>query len=443
MLHCKSGARWAEALAIVKNAGFTDAVHVGGGVAVVGQPGSIPRSRLTGACPGALQKKKGGGGGEKKKKKKKKKKGATGSRSCSTLRRAHPTYEVNATRAGRRVEIARAGGRRGERGDQDGYAVSTAGSWRAGSSRWWSTPRTPRRWVGPAASMPGGPSPPGDPARRRGDRGTAIAELQRLPGPAPGPEAELWMGAHPSAPSGIDEAGSDAGRGDRRRSPAARSGECVARFGRRLPFLLKVLSAKKALSIQVHPSRAQARAGCAAETSGDSRRATRPGTNATTCPNRSPVRADRFEVWPACAPRRTPPRLRALAVAQLSRSRPDWPAAAAGTAMADALGSVLGGQPAALVAAVRRRGRGAGRRGPRPNADACAADRAGSPGPRRTPAGRALLIRYEVLQPGEAVFMPAAGARLPAGHRHRTACQFKRPCQGRAHSASTSMCLNC
>jgi sulfur-carrier protein adenylyltransferase/sulfurtransferase len=32
VLHCKSGVRSAEALAIVKNAGFTDAVHVGGGV---------------------------------------------------------------------------------------------------------------------------------------------------------------------------------------------------------------------------------------------------------------------------------------------------------------------------------------------------------------------------------------------------------------------------
>ena len=41
--------------------------------------------------------------------------------------------------------------------------------------------------------------------------------------------------------------------------------ECAARFGGRLPFLLKVLSAEKALSIQVHPSRAQAEAGYAAE----------------------------------------------------------------------------------------------------------------------------------------------------------------------------------
>jgi sulfur-carrier protein adenylyltransferase/sulfurtransferase len=32
VLHCKSGARSAEALAVVKNAGFGDAVHVGGGI---------------------------------------------------------------------------------------------------------------------------------------------------------------------------------------------------------------------------------------------------------------------------------------------------------------------------------------------------------------------------------------------------------------------------
>ena len=37
------------------------------------------------------------------------------------------------------------------------------------------------------------------------------------------------------------------------------------RFGGRLPFLLKVLAAEKALSIQVHPSRAQAEAGFLAE----------------------------------------------------------------------------------------------------------------------------------------------------------------------------------
>jgi len=32
VLHCKSGARSAEALAVLKGAGFADAVHVGGGI---------------------------------------------------------------------------------------------------------------------------------------------------------------------------------------------------------------------------------------------------------------------------------------------------------------------------------------------------------------------------------------------------------------------------
>jgi adenylyltransferase/sulfurtransferase len=32
VLHCKSGVRSAEVLAVVKNAGFKDAIHVGGGV---------------------------------------------------------------------------------------------------------------------------------------------------------------------------------------------------------------------------------------------------------------------------------------------------------------------------------------------------------------------------------------------------------------------------
>ena len=38
VLHCKTGVRSAEALAVVKGAGFADAVHVGGGVVGLGQP---------------------------------------------------------------------------------------------------------------------------------------------------------------------------------------------------------------------------------------------------------------------------------------------------------------------------------------------------------------------------------------------------------------------
>src|SRR5262252_3790746 len=99
---------------------------------------------------------------------------------------------------------------------------------------------------------------------------TAIAELQGRPVPAPGPEAELWMGAHPSAPSGVDRNGAGPDEATLDALIAAAPGrelgaQCAAAFGGRLPFLLKVLSAEKALSIQVHPSRAQAQAGFAAE----------------------------------------------------------------------------------------------------------------------------------------------------------------------------------
>src|ERR1700730_5642103 len=96
---------------------------------------------------------------------------------------------------------------------------------------------------------------------------TVIAELQGRPAPTAKPEAELWMGAHPSAPSGVERAGArttlDAALAA---DPAVELGpRSAARFGGRLPFLLKVLAAETALSIQVHPSRRQAEAGFLAE----------------------------------------------------------------------------------------------------------------------------------------------------------------------------------
>src|ERR1700722_19688879 len=97
---------------------------------------------------------------------------------------------------------------------------------------------------------------------------TAIAELQGRPAPTAEPEAELWMGAHPSAPSAVRRPG---GRTTLdaviAADPAGELGAaCAARFGGRLPFLLKVLAADTALSIQVHPSREQAEAGYREET---------------------------------------------------------------------------------------------------------------------------------------------------------------------------------
>ncbi|HEX3337082.1 MAG TPA: mannose-6-phosphate isomerase, class I [Jatrophihabitans sp.] len=91
--------------------------------------------------------------------------------------------------------------------------------------------------------------------------------IQRLLGrPEDGrPLAELWFGAHPDAPSAVPSLDTtlDAVIAA---DPESILGEPVrSEFGPRLPFLLKVLAADKALSIQVHPNTAQAAAGFAAE----------------------------------------------------------------------------------------------------------------------------------------------------------------------------------
>lgn len=76
-----------------------------------------------------------------------------------------------------------------------------------------------------------------------------------------GPGAELWMGAHPVAPSRL--AGTGVGLDEViGRDPAAALGPAAARdFDGRLPFLFKVLAAGQALSLQAHPDAARARAG--------------------------------------------------------------------------------------------------------------------------------------------------------------------------------------
>ncbi|MFF4171018.1 mannose-6-phosphate isomerase, class I [Streptomyces sp. NPDC001744] len=91
---------------------------------------------------------------------------------------------------------------------------------------------------------------------------TAIPELLGTT-PTGEPQAELWMGAHPGAPSRT-------GRGALNllidADPVRELGErTVEKFGPRLPFLFKVLAAGAPLSLQVHPDLEQARAGFAAE----------------------------------------------------------------------------------------------------------------------------------------------------------------------------------
>lgn len=91
---------------------------------------------------------------------------------------------------------------------------------------------------------------------------TAIPDLLGTE-PSGRPAAELWLGAHPSAPSRAGGVPLDALIA---RDPASALGRgVVARFGAALPYLLKVLAAEQPLSLQVHPTIEQARAGFAAE----------------------------------------------------------------------------------------------------------------------------------------------------------------------------------
>ena len=71
----------------------------------------------------------------------------------------------------------------------------------------------------------------------------AISELLGLPASGR-TEAELWLGAHPGSPSRV--VGTD---------------ETLVDIAAGLPFLLKVLAAGSALSLQAHPTMAQAAAG--------------------------------------------------------------------------------------------------------------------------------------------------------------------------------------
>ena len=257
---------------------------------------------------------------------------------------------------------------------------------------------------------------------------TAIAELQGRAAPTAQPEAELWMGAHPSAPSGVERAGVrttlDAVIAA---DPAGELGaECAARFGGRLPFLLKVLGVAKALSIQVHPSREQATAGYRAE----NERGLPPGDKSRNYVDDWPkpeilCALTRFE---ALAGMRTTADaaalLRTLEVGQLAPLADDLASTGDLAAPADlmstgnpgaltrALGAILtwpaadrGALVAAVVAACERVAAGGGE-----YAAACAATaRTAGDHPGDLGIVASLLLRYVVLRPGEAIFLPAGG----------------------------------
>jgi mannose-6-phosphate isomerase len=98
---------------------------------------------------------------------------------------------------------------------------------------------------------------------------SAMSDLFGFSNPHDEPMAELWMGAHPKAPSrvllGDADLGGDAELGLDEyiaRDPVSTLGsKLAAGFGDELPYLFKVLSAAQGLSIQAHPNREQAKEG--------------------------------------------------------------------------------------------------------------------------------------------------------------------------------------
>ncbi len=86
-----------------------------------------------------------------------------------------------------------------------------------------------------------------------------IPELQGRP-KGDKPEAELWMGAHPTSPSRTVE--SDRGLDDIiSTEPQNTLGPQAGDFQNELPFIMKILAIREPLSIQVHPNAQQAEEG--------------------------------------------------------------------------------------------------------------------------------------------------------------------------------------
>ena len=94
---------------------------------------------------------------------------------------------------------------------------------------------------------------------------TALASLLGATVPSREPEAELWLGAHPKAPSLVLPGREPLSLLIEREPEAMLGSALVARYGARLPFLFKVLAAETPLSLQAHPTLEQAQAGFAAE----------------------------------------------------------------------------------------------------------------------------------------------------------------------------------
>jgi mannose-6-phosphate isomerase len=227
------------------------------------------------------------------------------------------------------------------------------------------------------------------------------------------------MGAHPSAPSGLER--------DGRRTtldaviaadaPGELGAPAAARYGR-LPFLLKVLAASKALSIQVHPSRTQARDGYREE----NERGLAPGDKGRNYVDDWPkpeilCALTPFEVLagmrdPADAARfmreLAVPELEPLAGALLAADGADAQGGVRATVLARILRSPAGQRDALIRDVVEACHREVDDHGPY-HLECAAIIQVASDHPGDIGIVASLLLRHAVLQPGQAVFLPAGG----------------------------------
>ncbi|MDG4793177.1 mannose-6-phosphate isomerase, class I [Micromonospora sp. WMMD1082] len=227
---------------------------------------------------------------------------------------------------------------------------------------------------------------------------SAIAALQGRPVPSDGPEAELWLGAHPGAPATVERGGARVALTEvLAAEPADWLGQpALDRFGARLPFLLKVLAAEAPLSLQAHPDAEQARAGYAAERArvGRHRNYVDPFHKPELLVALGPMEA-------LCGFRAPATSARVLAGLGVPQLRPVLDALAAGPAgLAEAVRLLLdwpAAERAGLVAAARAAG------GPDGDLVALLAEAyPADPG-----VLVALLLNRVRLAPGEAIWMPA------------------------------------
>ena len=103
--------------------------------------------------------------------------------------------------------------------------------------------------------------------------------------PSGAPEAEVWFGDHPGDPADVSTGGT-----------------LDAVTGGSLPYLLKLLAAAAPLSIQVHPTREQARAGFAREAGMDAGDPTRNYRDDNHKPELIVALSDRFEALSGLRP---------------------------------------------------------------------------------------------------------------------------------------------